>query len=103
MSCDVGRRCGSDPVLLWLWHRPAATALIGPLVWEPPYATSAALKSKIIILLLLFRNNDSVTGSFLAVWGARPYPRRPGSHSSPASPPGTGAGEQGPAAPTPPG
>ena len=24
--------------------RPAATALIGPLAWEPPYATGVALK-----------------------------------------------------------
>ena len=24
MSCGVGRRLGSDPELLWLWHRPAA-------------------------------------------------------------------------------
>ena len=30
VSCGVGRRCGSDPTLLWLWHRPAATTLIGP-------------------------------------------------------------------------
>ena len=30
--------------LLWLWSRPAATALIGPLAWELPYATGAALK-----------------------------------------------------------
>ena len=28
MICGVGHRCGSDPVLLWLWCRPAATALI---------------------------------------------------------------------------
>ena len=27
-----------------LWCRPAATAPIGPLVWEPPYAEGAALK-----------------------------------------------------------
>ena len=33
-----------DPALLWLWCRPAATALIGPLAWEPPYATGAALE-----------------------------------------------------------
>ena len=33
-----------DLALLWLWHRPAATALIRPLVWEPPYATGAALE-----------------------------------------------------------
>ena len=35
-------QCVKDPALLW--HRPAATALIGPLAWEPPYATGAALK-----------------------------------------------------------
>ena len=33
-----------DLALLWLWHRPAATALIGPLAWEPPYATGVALR-----------------------------------------------------------
>ena len=44
MSCGVGHRCGSDPLLLWLWCRPAASALIGPLAWEPPYAAGAALK-----------------------------------------------------------
>ena len=40
----VGRRCGSDPTLLWLWCRPAATALTGPLAWEPPCAMGVALK-----------------------------------------------------------
>ena len=44
MSCGVGRICGSDPMLLWLWCRPAATALIGPLAWEPPYAVGVALE-----------------------------------------------------------
>ena len=44
MSCGVGRREGLDLVLLWVWRRPAATALIRPLAWEPPYATGAALK-----------------------------------------------------------
>ena len=34
----------ADPVLLWLWRRPAATALTGPLAWEPPYAAGAALE-----------------------------------------------------------
>ena len=42
MSCGIGCRCGSDPMLLWLWHRPAATAPIGPLAWEPPYAAGVA-------------------------------------------------------------
>ena len=44
MSCGVGCRRGSDPTLLWLWGRPAATALIRPLAWEPPYATGEALE-----------------------------------------------------------
>ena len=38
VSCGVGHRRGSDPVLLWLWSRLVATAPIGPLGWEPPYA-----------------------------------------------------------------
>ena len=46
MSCGVGRRRGSDPALLWLWRRLAATALIRPLTWEPPYAVGVALKEK---------------------------------------------------------
>ena len=44
MSCSVGRRRSSNLMLLWLWCRPAATAPIRPLSWEPPYAASAALK-----------------------------------------------------------
>ena len=44
MSCGVGRRCGSDLALLWLWRRAAATALIRPLAWESPYAAGEALK-----------------------------------------------------------
>ena len=46
MTCGVGRRRGSDLALLWLWHRPAAAAPIGPLAWELPYAADAALKRK---------------------------------------------------------
>ena len=49
-SSAVGHRRSSDPRLLWLWCRPAATAPIRPLAWEPPYATGAALeKAKIKI------------------------------------------------------
>ena len=33
-----------DLVLLWLWCRSAAVALIHPLAWEPPRALGAALK-----------------------------------------------------------
>ena len=46
MSCGVGRRRGSDPALLWLWCRLTATAPIGPLAWDPPYAMGAALKRR---------------------------------------------------------
>ena len=42
MRCGVGCRCGLDPMLLWLWRRPATTALIGPLAWEPPCAMGVA-------------------------------------------------------------
>ena len=31
-------------MLLWPWHRPAATARIRPLALEPPYAGGAALE-----------------------------------------------------------
>ena len=62
-------KCGSDPVLLWLWYRPMAVALIQPLVWELPYAADEALKSKnkrtkkhvqfIQIATALFNNNNT--------------------------------------------
>ena len=35
-----------DLVLPWLWCRPAAAALIGPLARELPYVTGAAVKRK---------------------------------------------------------
>jgi len=44
MSCVVSHRLSLDSALLWLWFRPAATAPIRPLAWEPPYAMGAALK-----------------------------------------------------------
>ena len=45
MSRGVGRRRGSNPILLWLWCSLAAVAPIHPLTWEPPCASSVALKS----------------------------------------------------------
>ena len=44
MSCGVGGRRRSDPTLLWLWFRPAATTPIRPLAWEPAYAVGGALE-----------------------------------------------------------
>ena len=48
VSCGVGHRRSLDPMLLWLWHRPAAAAavLIRPLAWNA-YATDAAIEIKI--------------------------------------------------------
>ena len=45
MSCGVGHRCGLDLAFA------AATALIGHLAWDPPYAMGAALQK---------RQNDTV-------------------------------------------
>ena len=45
MSCGVGRRCGSDPMLLCLWYMLAAVAPIGP-AWEYPCASGLAPKRK---------------------------------------------------------
>ena len=48
VSCDVGRKRGSDLILMWLWQwpTPAAVVLIGPLAWEPSYALGGAQKRK---------------------------------------------------------
>ena len=46
VSSGEGQRLGSDLVLLWLWYRLAAAALIQPLAWKLPYAWGSALNSK---------------------------------------------------------
>ena len=43
VSCGVGHRLSWNLMLPWLWHRPAATALMRPLAWEPPYAVGSGL------------------------------------------------------------
>ena len=56
VSCGAGCRHDTDPALLWLW-RPADTAPIRPLAWEPPCAAGVALKkphTKKIYLIMLF-------------------------------------------------
>ena len=40
----MGQRRGLNPAWLWLWRRMAATTLIRPLAWEPPYALGVAQK-----------------------------------------------------------
>ena len=44
--CHELSRRGSNLILLWLWHRPAAVAPIQLLAWEAPYASGETLKSK---------------------------------------------------------
>ena len=44
VSCGVGRRQGSDLMLLWLRRRMVAVAPIRPLAWERPYAAGVAIK-----------------------------------------------------------
>ena len=46
VSFGTGHRRGSDPLLLWLWCRPAAVALIQPLAWELPYVVGVAQKKQ---------------------------------------------------------
>ena len=46
VSYGVDRRCSSDPVFLWRWRRPAATAPIPPPVQELPYTMGTILIKK---------------------------------------------------------
>ena len=72
MSYGVGRRCGLDPELLWLWRRRVAAALIGPLAWESLYAACAALEktkekketNKTIIIGLCSKSNKYFTNAY---------------------------------------
>ena len=67
MSCGVGCRHDSDPVLLWLWRRLVAIAPIRPLAWEPPCAAERAKeiakrqkeKKKIITSKYIKKNYNS--------------------------------------------
>ena len=56
VTCGVGHRLASDPMLLWLWCRLAASALFGPLAWELPYDACASLKRQKIIIIIIIVN-----------------------------------------------
>ena len=43
-ALQVGHRCSLDPVLPWLWHGPAAAALMQPLAWELTYDEDVTVK-----------------------------------------------------------
>ena len=85
MSCGVGRRCDWDLVLLWLWYRLAAAALIQPGAWELPYAVGAALKKRttargislIKATILLARKSKHVLKSLIR-WGIKQLDSVPG-------------------------
>ena len=68
MSYGAGRRLGSDLALLWLWHRPTATAPIPPLAQElPPYVSGVAVKRK------KKEKKKSYLGPEWVPWGTRSY------------------------------
>ena len=52
VSCGIGQRHSLDPVMLWLWGRPAAVSRIQPLAQELLYAAGVAIKRKKKLLLL---------------------------------------------------
>ena len=64
-------------MLLWLWCRLAATSLIGPLAWEPPYIAGVALRKrkekkkdeKKIKLIGMFGPNDVPQAGKVIAWG----------------------------------
>ena len=61
VSWGVGGRRGLHLAWLWLWWRPAAVALIGPLAWEPPYAAGAALKDqKTKVFFSTYHNEQAI-------------------------------------------
>ena len=87
MSCDVGHRRGLDLAFLWLWCRMAATAPIGTLVWEPPYATGvtlkrqnththtkSALKYSYIFAQLLYCNLENMSNVIMFVFSIFVFP-----------------------------
>ena len=71
-----------DPVLLWLWCRPVATAPIGPLAWEPLYASDTALKRQKkklrrgVLLVPTIVAVRSLAWELLHAAGAHPPPKK---------------------------
>ena len=61
MSCGVGCRHGSDPMVLW--QRQAAVAPIKTLSWELPYGAGEALKSKKIKNKIFFNLATMIVSS----------------------------------------
>ena len=60
LSCGVGHRLSSDPMLLWLWYRPMAITPIQLLAWKLPYAVGVALKRQQNKWIKIKKNYSSV-------------------------------------------
>ena len=66
-----------DPVLLllWLWHRSAATAPIRTLAWEPRYTVGVTLKSKTnkpnLVILIRKQRCPGTQGKYLRLGTGR--------------------------------
>ena len=59
MSCGVGCRHGSDPVMLWLWGRPTAIAPIQPLTWNLHVVGAAPPTKRHTSLSILIKTENS--------------------------------------------
>ena len=57
MSYGIGHIHGLDPMLLWLWRKLVAAALIRPLAWEFPYTTGVVVNKQAKKKLLNIWNN----------------------------------------------
>ena len=73
MSCGVGCRQGLDLVMLWLWYRPEATALIQPLAWDLPYAVGMVLKrpKKYVNFWIVFATYEPASLDSIGFWFVR--------------------------------
>ena len=80
-------------MLLWLWCRPAAAALTGPLAWEPPYAVGAALKKQNKTKHFIFLKEVSTVDCFFS-FSFRVTPMAQGSSQATGQIGATAAGPQ---------
>ena len=82
MSCGVGHSCCSDLMLLWLWCRLAAVALIWPLAWKLHvlqvwYSKKKKKKSTDYVSAHLFLNSSLMLVFFFCFLGLHLFPGWP--------------------------
>ena len=54
-------------MLLWLWCRLAAVALVGPLAWQPPHAAGIAQKKQKTKQNKTKQKNSLYTDAFISM------------------------------------